>query len=160
LNFLPLPQGHGSLRPGRLLRDLLTLKIITGARHQIVAEGQGRFHFVTGARPGKRLKRGSEFRSLLVLEPMGRAEAERYGAARSRYWTWAALMRRAFDLDVLRCPRCAGRMQLIATIDDPAVIHCILAHLALPGARDDPAHPAAASPPRDNQPALPFALSS
>jgi hypothetical protein len=27
-------------------------------------------------------------------------------------------MRRAFDLDVLRCPRCAGRMELIATIDD------------------------------------------
>ena len=42
-------------------------------------------------------------------------------------------MRRAFDLEVLRCPRCAGRMELIATIDDPAVIHRILAHLALPG---------------------------
>src|SRR5215471_3645578 len=68
LNFLPLPQGHGLLRPGRLLRDLLTLKIITGAGHQIVAEGQGRFHFVTGARPGKGFKRDSEFRSLLVLE--------------------------------------------------------------------------------------------
>src|SRR5262252_9813850 len=54
-------------------------------------------------------------------EPMGKAEAERGGAARSRYWTWAALMRRAFDLDVLRCPRCAGRMELIATVDDPAV---------------------------------------
>jgi len=98
--------------------------------------------------------------ALAPHEPMGRAEAERYGAARSRYWTWAALMRRAFDLDVLRCPRCAGRMQLIATIDDPAVIHRILAHLALPGARDDPAPAAAVSPPRDNQPALPFALSS
>jgi hypothetical protein len=24
----------------------------------------------------------------------------------SLYWTWAALMRRAFGLDVLRCPRC------------------------------------------------------
>jgi hypothetical protein len=44
------------------------------------------------------------------------------GAERRRHWTWAALMRRAFDLDVLRCPRCAGRMQLIATIDDPAII--------------------------------------
>src|SRR5215470_9496780 len=65
-------------------------------------------------------------------EPMGRAEAERGGAARSRYWTWAALMRRAFDLDVLRCPRCAGPMELIATVDDPSVIHRILAHLALP----------------------------
>lgn len=41
------------------------------------------------------------------------------GAERPRHWTWAALMRRAFDLDVLRCPRCAGRMHLIATIDEP-----------------------------------------
>jgi hypothetical protein len=56
-------------------------------------------------------------------------------AERPRYWTWAALMRRAFDLDVLRCPRCAGRMPLIATIDDPAVIQRILAHLGLPGVR-------------------------
>ena len=78
--------------------------------------------------------------ALAPHEPMDRAEAERYGAARSRYWTWVALMRRAFDLDVLRCPRCAGRMQLIATIDDPAVIHRILAHLALSGARDDDLH--------------------
>ena len=91
---------------------------------------------------------------------MGRAETERCGAARSRYWAWAVLMRRAFDLDVLRCPRCAGRMELIATIDDPAVIHRILAHLALPGARDGPAPASALSPPRADQPALPFALPS
>ncbi len=36
-----------------------------------------------------------------------------------------------FGLEVLRCPRCAGRMQLMATIDDPAVIQRILAHLGL-----------------------------
>jgi len=55
-------------------------------------------------------------------------------------------MRRAFDLDVLRCPRCGGRMELIATIDDPAVIHRILAHLGLPGARDGPEPAVALSP--------------
>jgi len=37
---------------------------------------------------------------------------------------------------VLRCPRCAGRMQLIATIEDPAAIQPILAHLGLPGTRE------------------------
>jgi hypothetical protein len=47
-------------------------------------------------------------------------------------------MRRAFDLDILRCPRCAGRMPLIATIEDPAVIQRILAHLGLPGTRQGP----------------------
>ena len=31
-----------------------------------------------------------------------------------RSWTWAQLMRRAFDLDVLACPACGGRLRLIA----------------------------------------------
>jgi hypothetical protein len=26
----------------------------------------------------------------------------------ARYWVWADLMRRAFDVDVLACPRCGG----------------------------------------------------
>jgi putative transposase len=69
------------------------------------------------------------------------AEAGPGRAGSPRYWTWAALMRRAFDLDVLRCPRCAGRMQLIATIEDPAVIQRILAHLGLPGIREGPPPP-------------------
>lgn len=41
----------------------------------------------------------------------------------------------------LRCPRCAGRMQLIATIEDSAVAQRILAHLGLPGAQEDPRPP-------------------
>ncbi len=90
-----------------------------------------------------------------------RVDAERGGTVRSRYWTWAVHLGWAFDLDVLRRPRCAGRMELIATIDDPAVIHRILAHLALPGARDDPGpRPLCFLPPRDEQPALPSALLS
>jgi len=40
-------------------------------------------------------------------------------------------MRRAFEADVLACPRCGGRMTVLATIDDPAVIHRILTHLGL-----------------------------
>ena len=51
-------------------------------------------------------------------------------------------------------------MELIATIDDPAVIHRILAHLALPSARDDPESAAVVSPSRDDQPVPPFALPS
>jgi hypothetical protein len=102
--------------------------------------------------------RDPERAALQITKPAAEDDAERGGAARSRYWTWAALMRRAFDLDVLRCPRCAGRRELIATIDDPAVIHRILAHLALPSARDDPESAAAVSPPREDQPALLFAL--
>jgi len=53
----------------------------------------------------------------------------------------------SFNLDVLACPRCGGRMRLIATIEDPRVIRQILAHLGLPTEvpqpRPPPARPAA-----------------
>jgi hypothetical protein len=48
-----------------------------------------------------------------------------------RAWSWAALMHRAFAIDVLACAHCGGRLRLIATLHDPAVIRKILAHLAL-----------------------------
>jgi hypothetical protein len=51
--------------------------------------------------------------------------------ASPRAWSWAALMHRAFGIDVLACPHCGGRLRLIATLHDPAVIRKILAHLAL-----------------------------
>jgi hypothetical protein len=47
-----------------------------------------------------------------------------------RYWAWADLMRRAFDIDVLACPRCGGRLRLIATVENPDAIGAILAALA------------------------------
>jgi len=61
-------------------------------------------------------------------------------------WTWAALMRRVLALDVLACPRCGGRLRRIATVDDPAVVGTILAHLGLlhPADSPGPAPPSAA----------------
>jgi len=60
---------------------------------------------------------------------------------------WADLMTRAFGFDVLNCPRCGGRMKLIATITSPRVIRAILDHLGL---QSDPTHPhSARSPPSD-----------
>ena len=44
----------------------------------------------------------------------------------------------AFEFDVLACPRCGGRMRLIATMEDPRVIRRILAHLGLPTEPFDP----------------------
>jgi hypothetical protein len=48
-----------------------------------------------------------------------------------RAWTWAALMHRAFAIDVLACPHCGGRLRLLATLHDPAVIRKILTHLRI-----------------------------
>ncbi len=59
-------------------------------------------------------------------------EASPRAAAPTRAWTWPALMRRVFDLDVLACPRCGGRLPVIATGLDPLAVRAIL---ALPGVR-------------------------
>lgn len=40
-------------------------------------------------------------------------------------------MGRVFGLAVLACPRCGGRLRLIATVEDPTVVGKILAHLGL-----------------------------
>jgi len=49
-----------------------------------------------------------------------------------------------FEHGVLACPNCGGRLRLIATLHDPAVIRKILAHLALShsGQSPGPAPPA------------------
>jgi Putative transposase len=44
---------------------------------------------------------------------------------------WADLMRRSFGFDVLACPRCGGRLRLVALIEEAAVIARILGHLGL-----------------------------
>ena len=46
-------------------------------------------------------------------------------------------------------------MQLIATIEDPAVIQRILAHLGLPDTRDDPHPPCSMTAAGAEQPTLP-----
>ena len=56
-------------------------------------------------------------------------------------------MRRAFDIDVLACPRCNGRLRLIATVEDPDTIRQILAALALTDDHVSRAPPVVASLP-------------
>ena len=58
---------------------------------------------------------------------------------------WADLMRRSFGFDVLTCPRCGGRLRLIALIEEASVIQRIRRHLGLPTEIPDP-RPARAPP--------------
>jgi hypothetical protein len=64
----------------------------------------------------------------------GAADACRHGGrvGRRPNRAWAELMERSFGFDVLACPRCAGRMTLVALIRDAAVVGRILRHLGLP----------------------------
>jgi hypothetical protein len=59
---------------------------------------------------------------------------------------WASLMARTFGFDVLACPRCGGRLRLIALIEEAAVIERILRHLGVP--TEIPAPRPARAPPR------------
>jgi uncharacterized protein YbaR (Trm112 family) len=73
--------------------------------------------------------------------------AEPAGSPPPRNWTWAALMRRAFALDVLACPRCGGRLRVIATVEDPVAVRHILA-ARRPAEPLGPGPPAPAGAPR------------
>ncbi len=63
--------------------------------------------------------------------------------ARALRRRWAQLIRRIFEVDPLICPRCGGKMRIIAFITEPRVIGKILRHLAEKGAdaRSPPAAP-------------------
>ena len=58
------------------------------------------------------------------------------------------LLRRSFGLDVLACPTCNGRMNLIAAIENPATAHRILSHLGLPPHAPPRGPPWRPTPPR------------
>jgi len=70
---------------------------------------------------------------------------------RKRY-SWAELMRRVFEIDVLICEHCGGTRKLLAFLTQPQTIRRILKHIGLPA---EPPHIAPARPPPD--PVLPYA---
>jgi len=43
--------------------------------------------------------------------------------------TWAKRLKRVFNIDIDICEKCAGDARIITSIEDPAVIQKILAHL-------------------------------
>jgi len=49
---------------------------------------------------------------------------------------WAQRLKRVFNIDIEACSKCGGDVRIIASIEDPAVINKILAHM------DAIAHPA------------------
>lgn len=66
--------------------------------------------------------------------------------------TWAKRLKRVFYIDIKTCNECGGDVRIIASIEDPAVIQKILAHLdrkvafsgsrLLPDCRASPSLPA------------------
>jgi len=61
----------------------------------------------------------------------GAAAAESVAPARTYRLPWAELLKKVFAIDVLACPDCGGRLQMIAFIAQEAVARRILGHLGL-----------------------------
>jgi hypothetical protein len=76
----------------------------------------------------------------------GDATDDASASAPLRHFAWANLMRRAFEIDVLACPRCGGRLRLLGTIEDSVAIRAIVRSLAL-SAEPRPAEPLDRPPP-------------
>ena len=63
----------------------------------------------------------------------------------SRYWPWAHRMARTFAIDVEKCPKCEGRMKLVALVQDHKSVARLLRHLGEPN--EPPARAPARAPP-------------
>jgi len=72
---------------------------------------------VTPARRGKRKRSHSA------------DEADQTPAEKRASMTWAQWLKRVFSIDIETCDECGGDVRIIASIEDPAVIRAILAHL-------------------------------
>jgi len=45
---------------------------------------------------------------------------------------WASLLRRSFEIDVLACPSCGGRLRVLGEVTEPAMVRLVLDSLRMP----------------------------
>jgi len=62
--------------------------------------------------------------------------------------TWMQRLKRVFSIDIETCPKCGGKLRVIACIEDPEVIATILVHIRTREAAE-PSQPRA--PPRHSK---------
>jgi Putative transposase len=88
-----------------------------------------------------------------AITPAGRGCGARQDAAERPVpkrvsMSWAQRLKRVFSIDIETCRRCGGKLKVLASIEDPALITRILAHLE-PRPDTEPPHspfPARAPP--------------
>ncbi len=66
--------------------------------------------------------------------------------------SWAQRLKRVFAIDIEHCRRCGGKLKVIASIEEPALIERILAHLKqqAPAVQPSPVQFAARAPPQSS----------
>ena len=74
----------------------------------------------------------SRWRSLITPAERGPrkpADANRPGPKAHAAMTWARRLKRVFRIDIEICEHCGGAVRIVASIETPAVIEKILAHI-------------------------------
>ena len=113
------PIHHGHLRAAEEVREALDLERVV---------------FVPSAQPPHKHDHAGD--------PMAPA------AERLRWTRTAVAGNAAFEVDVLECPECGGRLRILATIHPPEATRAILECLGLPS-RPPPLDPSRLPPPDD-----------
>ena len=75
-----------------------------------------------------------KYRKLVVPKPKNKESPDDKTLTASQQasrMTWAQRLKRVFNIDIETCPECAGKVKVIASIEDPRVIKKILDHLGL-----------------------------
>jgi hypothetical protein len=79
--------------------------------------------FYSNVSRGKRKKQDHDDLIPSVLELDGSSKEHRNN--------WARLIQKIYELDLLTCPKCQGRMRILAFIENDQLIKKILKHLGL-----------------------------
>lgn len=90
----------------------------------------------------------SKFRSKVIPKPKEQnvaTHSPNNSYQSHRKMSWAKLLKRTFNIDVLTCPLCSGNCKIISAIQDKKAITKILSHLELPTEAPQP-HEARAPP--------------
>ena len=84
---------------------------------------------------------------LAASNPESSSSPTEPAVAKPQRISWARLLKRVFDIDISICPKCSGKIKIIAAIEDPSVIKKILSHMGLPTSA--PRLAQARGPPKD-----------
>jgi len=132
--------SHVIFRPTELIDKLVALipapqKNLLRYHGVLAARARLRPQVVAAARPDP-----------LVLEEIPPPERPVAPPPTGRYMPWADLLKRVFQFVVLCCPKCGGRMKIIATLTEPSAEAAFLRGIGV--SSDAPRFTPARPPPR------------
>jgi hypothetical protein len=133
---------HAVFAPHELIEKLVPL--IPHPRAHLI-----RYHGILGPAAEDRDKvvpKATRVESGRTMDPAEPREADPSHMPRLNRLPWAVLLKRVFVVDVLECPKCKGRMKILAAITKPEHVRRVLASLGLPS--EAPRFRAARPPPQ------------